>query len=162
GGPGARVARGGPGAGRGRVPRLDRRLPAPQPRGHAFAQHVLPGHAPVGAVPAGPLLRPRAPRGGGGGGPGGRPRAGGRGAGARVGEQVELLRTSRGAAVAALRRSGHGCRWLAGQLREYAEVLRVRGFWTAEEATEVVRLFGADPDEAKLGTDATAYRLVLS
>jgi hypothetical protein len=74
---------------------------------------------------------------------------------------MEMLRTSPAAAVAGLKRSGHGCRRILADLRLLGDMLVRDGHWAPEAAEQAVRLFGFDPAIDGLSGDNLPYRMVL-
>src|SRR3954470_7906486 len=77
---------------------------------------------------------------------------------------VKLLDTEPGAAVARLRRTGHGCRWLIARWRGLAERLEAPesegGGWRPADCLEAIRLQGhfADPTHLDGSPEASATR----
>src|SRR3954466_2634264 len=77
---------------------------------------------------------------------------------------VKLLNTEPGAAVARLRRTGHGCRWLIARCRGLAERLEAPesegGGWRPADCLEAIRLQGqfADPTHLDGSPEAAATR----
>src|SRR3954454_21619237 len=77
---------------------------------------------------------------------------------------VKLLDTEPGAAVARLRRTGHGCRWLIARWKGLAERLEAPesegGGWGPADCLEAIRLQGqfADPTHLDGSPEASATR----
>src|SRR4051794_12686832 len=65
-------------------------------------------------------------------------------------------------AVAAMEKTGHGCRWLICRWERLGRELELRGYWDRAECDEAVRLTGARPTPEGLREDLNAYLLVLS
>jgi hypothetical protein len=74
---------------------------------------------------------------------------------------MEMLRTSPAAALAGLKRSGHGCRRILADLGVLGEMLVRQGYWAPEAAEHAVRLFGFDPAPECLGADDLPWQMVL-
>jgi hypothetical protein len=64
--------------------------------------------------------------------------------------RLEALLENDPAAVRALRRNGHGCRWLIGRWERLGALLEKDGFWDARDRDEAIRLQGAHPDRDRL------------
>jgi hypothetical protein len=79
-----------------------------------------------------------------------------------VAAQAALLETQPAEAVAALRRSEHGCAYMVQELTEAAAMLAAAGSWPLETAAHVVHLFGAFADPERIGGNETGYRLFVS
>jgi hypothetical protein len=76
-----------------------------------------------------------------------------------VAAQAALLDTQPAEAVAALKRSSHGCAYMIQDLSEAAAMLASAGSWPLEMAARVVHLFGASSDPDGIGGNETGYRL---
>src|SRR4051812_18435169 len=63
---------------------------------------------------------------------------------------VKLLDKEPAAAVARLRRTGHGCRWLLGRWTGLAERLASPRGWRPADCLEAIRLQGQDADPGRL------------
>ena len=79
-----------------------------------------------------------------------------------VAGQSAALPTQPAAALAALKMSGHGCRFVLQSLRDLGDMLARDGSWPLELAGAVVNLFGAESGIDQLGRNETAYRIFLS
>jgi hypothetical protein len=76
-------------------------------------------------------------------------------------DYMEMLRSSPAAAIAGLKRSGHGCRRVLTALGNLGEALARDGYWTPEGAEQAVQLFGFDPALDCLGAHDLPFRIVL-
>src|SRR4051794_19018930 len=65
-------------------------------------------------------------------------------------------------AVAAMEKTGHGCRWLISRWERLGERLKARGYWGRADCDEAVLLSGVKPTPEGLRGDLNAYLLVLS
>ena len=81
---------------------------------------------------------------------------------ALVAGQSAALPTQPAAALAALKSTGHGCRFVLQSLRDLGDMLARDGSWPMELAGAVVNLFGAESGIDQLGRNETAYRIFLS
>jgi hypothetical protein len=70
---------------------------------------------------------------------------------------VALLKTDPQTAARRLTRTGHGCRWLADRWEALIAVLDVRGWWTAIERDDAIRMQGLDV----IGNDPEAWLQIL-
>jgi hypothetical protein len=61
-----------------------------------------------------------------------------------------LLVADPAAAVRALRRSGHGCRWLIARWEALGASLEAHGFWQPDERAEAIRLLGEYPEPLRI------------
>jgi hypothetical protein len=76
-----------------------------------------------------------------------------------VAAQAALLEAQPAEALAALKRSEHGCAYVVHALSEAAAMLAASGSWPLEFAARVVQLFGACSDPDQIGGNETGYRL---
>jgi hypothetical protein len=84
-----------------------------------------------------------------------------RGRAALVDDTWKGLASDPGDTVAALERTGHGCRWLTSRWERLGTRLKLRGGWDRADCDEAVRLCSARPTPEGLRDDLTAYVLVL-